>query len=181
MRENNGSVSQCNVLSTSFSDHDAIVDLTALNSSLTDCRVVSSRNLRKINSAEMQADIQHLLDIELADCTDTELAEKWPTVRQPPGGQTASGRPKGNSGRLSAKWRSSGLTVYKELYFAKLSVYTTSVRKAKRQYYNDVICNCPSKQLYNATNQLLGRTKKSSQPFSIPSSELPDTFFQQLS
>ena len=107
MRENNGSVSQCNVLNTSFSDHDAIVGLTTLNSSLTNCRVVSSRNLRKINSAEMEADIQHLLDTELADCTDTELADwysagKWPTVRQPPGGQTASGRPKGNSGRLSA-------------------------------------------------------------------------------
>ena len=31
VRENNGSVSQCNVLSTSLSDHDAIVGLTALN------------------------------------------------------------------------------------------------------------------------------------------------------
>ena len=37
VRENNGSVSQCNVLSTSFSDHDAIVGLTALNNSLTHC------------------------------------------------------------------------------------------------------------------------------------------------
>ena len=37
VRESNGSVSQCNVLSTSFSDHDAIVGLTALNSSLTEC------------------------------------------------------------------------------------------------------------------------------------------------
>ena len=51
VRENNGSVSQCNVLSTSFSDHDAIVGLTALDNSLTHCRVVSSRNLRKINPA----------------------------------------------------------------------------------------------------------------------------------
>ena len=42
--ENNGSVSQCRVLSTSFSDHNAIVDLTALNNSLTHCWVVSSRN-----------------------------------------------------------------------------------------------------------------------------------------
>ena len=74
VRENNGSVSQC---STSFSDHDAIVGLTALNSSLTHCRVVSSRNLRKISSAKMQADIQHLLDNELADCTDIELADRY--------------------------------------------------------------------------------------------------------
>ena len=51
--------------------------------------------------------------------------------------------------------------------------------KAKRQYYNDVICNCPSsKQLYNVTNQLLGRTKKSSLPSNIPTSDLPDTFCQ---
>ena len=77
VRENNGSVSQCNVLSASFSDYDAIVGLTTLNSSLTDCRVVSSRNLRKISSAEMEADIQHLLDTELADCTNTELADRY--------------------------------------------------------------------------------------------------------
>ena len=122
VRENNGSVFQCSVLSTSFSDHDAIVGLTALNNSLTDCRVVSSRNLRKINSAEMEADIQHLLDTELADCTNTELADwysaglRWDLDQHAPltsrkvanrpsspfGGQTASGRPKGNSGRLSA-------------------------------------------------------------------------------
>ena len=51
--------------------------------------------------------------------------------------------------------------------------------KAKRQYYNDVICNCPSsKQLYNVTNQLLGRTKKSSLPSNINTSDLPDTFCQ---
>ena len=116
MRENNGSVSQCNVLSTSFSDHDAIVGLTALNNSLTHFRVVSSRNLRKINSDEMEADIQHPLNTELADCTDTELADRYSaglrrvldqhvplTSRKVTcGGQTASGRPKGNSGRLSA-------------------------------------------------------------------------------
>ena len=80
--------------------------------------------------------------------------------------------------RTERKWRSSGLTVYKELYSTKQIAYTASVRKAKRKYYNDVICNCPSKQLYNVTNQLLGRTKKSSLPNSIPSSNLPDTFCQ---
>ena len=76
------------------------------------------------------------------------------------------------------KWRSSGLTVYKELYTTKQIAYTASIRKAKRQYYNDVICNCPSaKQLYNVTNQLLGRMKKTSLPNSIPSNNLPDHFF----
>ena len=74
LKENNGSVSKCKVLSTSFSDHDAFVGLTVLGNSLTHCRVVSSRNLRKINSAKMQADIQHLHDIELSDCSDSQLA-----------------------------------------------------------------------------------------------------------
>ena len=72
--ENNGSVSQCNEPSTSFSDHDAIIGLTALNNSLTHRRVLSSRNQRNINTAEMQADIQHLLDTELADA---ELADRY--------------------------------------------------------------------------------------------------------
>ena len=163
VRENNGSVSQCNVLSTSFSDHDAIVGLTTLNSSLTDCRVVSSRNLRKINSAEMEADIQHLLDTELADCTDIELAD-WYSAglrrvldqHAPLTSRKVANRPsapwrtdsvrtaKRELRQAERKWRSSGLTLYKELYSAKLIAYTASVRKAKRQYYNDVICNCPS-------------------------------------
>ena len=180
MRENNGSVSQCNVLSTSFSDHDAIVGLTALNSSLTDCRVVSSRNLRKINSAKMEADIQHL-DTELADCTDTKLADRYSAgllrvldQHAPLTSRKVTNRPsapwrtdsvrtaKGELRQAERKWRSSGLTVYKELYSAKLTAYTANVRKAKRQYYNDVICNCPSskQQLYNVTSQLLGKTKK---------------------
>ena len=69
--------------------------------------------------------------------------------------------------------------MYKELYSTKLIAYTTSVRKAKRQYYNDVICNCSSSiQLYNINNQLFGRTKKSSLPNNIPSSDLSDTFCQ---
>ena len=186
VRENNGSVSQCNVLSTSFSDHDAIVGL--LNSSLTDCRVVSYRNLRKINSAKMEADIQHLLDNELADCTETELADRYSAglswvldQHAPLSSRKVANRPsepwrtdsirtaKRELWQAERKWRSSGLTVYKELYSAKLIAYTASVRKAKRQYYNDVICNCPcSKQLYNVTNQLLGRTKKSSLPSNTP-------------
>ena len=168
MRENNGSVSQCNVLSTSFSDHDAIVGLTTLNSSLTDCRVVSSRNLRKINSAETEADIQHLLDTELADCTDIELADRYSAglrrvldQHAPLTSRKVANRPsapwrtdsvrtaKRELRQAKRKWRSSGLTVYKELYSAKLIAYTASVRKAKRQYYNDVICNCPSSKQLN--------------------------------
>ena len=42
----------------------------------------------------------------------------------------------------------------------------------------DVICNCPFKQLYNVTNQLLGRTKKTLLLSNILSSDLPDTFCQ---
>ena len=198
VRENNGSVSQCNVLSTSFSDHDAIVGLTALINSLTHCQVVSSRNLRKINSAKMQADIQHLLATEMADCTNTELADQHSTgLRQvldqhaPLTSRKVANRPsahwrtdsirtaKRELRQAERKWQSSGLTVYKELYSTELIAYTASVRKAKRQYYNDMICNCPSsKQLYNVTNQLLGRTKKSSLPNNIPTSDLPDTFCQ---
>ena len=163
--ENNRSVSQCNVLSTSFYDHDAIVGLTVMNNLLTHCRVVSSRNLRKINSTEMQADIQHFLDTELADCNDTELADRrsagpcWVLDKHAPlTSRKVTNRPSApwrtDSVRTAKrelwhgehKWRSSGLTVFKELYSTKLIAYTASVQKAKRQYYNGVIYNYPSKQ-----------------------------------
>ena len=43
----------------------------------------------------------------------------------------------------------------------KLKAYTARERKGKRQPYNDVICKCPSsKQLYNVSNELLGKTKQ---------------------
>ena len=96
---------------------------------------MSSRNLRKINSAEMEADIQHPLDTELADCTDTELTGQYSaglhrvldqhaplTSRKVANHPSAPWRT--DSVRLAKrelcqaehKWRSSGLTVYKELY-----------------------------------------------------------------
>ena len=146
----------------------------------------------------MEADIQHLLDTELADCTDIELADRYSAglrrvldQHAPLTSRKVANRPsapwrtdsvrtaKRELRQAERKWRSSGLTVYKELYSTKLIAYTASVRKAKRQHYNDVICNCPSsKQLYNVTNHLLGRSKKSSLPNNIPTSDLPDTFCQ---
>ena len=113
VKENNVSVSQCNILSTSFSDHDAIVGLTALNISLTHCRVVSSRNLRKINSAKMQADIQYLLDTELTDCTDTELADRYSTGLHRVLNQHAPMTNRKVTNRLSAPWRSDSFRMAK--------------------------------------------------------------------
>ena len=136
VRENNGSVSQCNVPGTSFSDHDAIAGLTTLHNSLTHCRVVSSRNLRKINSAEMEADTQHLLDTEKANCTDIELADRYSAglrrvldQHAPLTSRKVTNRPsapwrtdsirtaKRELRQAERKWRSSGLTVYKKLLF----------------------------------------------------------------
>ena len=156
VRENNGSVSQCDVLSTPFSDHDAVVGLTAQNNSLTNCPVVSFRNLRKINSAMMLAGIHHL-DTELADCTGSDLADRYSAslprvldLHAPLTSRKVTNRPSApwrtdsvRSTKRDHKRRSPGLTVYEELYSTKLIAYTTSVRKAKRQYYNDVICSCP--------------------------------------
>ena len=148
---NNGAVSQCTVLSTSFSDHDAIVGITDRNNSLTHCRVVNSTNLRKMNPAMMHADTQHL-DTELADGTDVELAYRYNaglhrvldqhvplisrkmTNRSSSPWRTASGRPKRDFRQTERKWRSSGLTVYKEFYSSKLDAYTASFHKAKRQF-----------------------------------------------
>ena len=98
----------------------------------------------------MQADIQHLLDTELADCTDTELADQYsPGLRQvldqhaPLTNRKVTTRPSAprrtDSIRMAKrelqqaehKWLSSGLTVYKELYSTKLIAYTASVSKQR--------------------------------------------------
>ena len=178
--------------------HDEFSGLVAYLASGTGESVTVGDFNYHFDSAEMEADIQHLLGTELADCTDIELADRYSAglrrvldQHAPLTSRKVANRPsapwrtdsvrtaKRELRQAERKWRSSGLTVYKELYSAKLIADTASVRKAKRQYYNDVICNCPSsKQLYNVTNQLLGRTKKSSLPNNIPTSDLPDTFCQ---
>ena len=108
---------------------------------------MSSRNLRKINSAEMEADIQHLLDTELADCTDTELAARYSAglrrvldQHAPLTSRKVANRPsdpwrtdsvrtaKRELRQAELKWRSSGLTVYKELYSAKLPTQQASAK-----------------------------------------------------
>ena len=120
VREHNGSGSQCSVLSTSFSDHNAIVGLTALSNSLTHCRVVSSRNLRKINSAEMEADIQHLLDTELANCTDTELADRYSAGLHRVLNQHALPTSRNVTNSSSAPWRTDSIrTAKRELWQAE--------------------------------------------------------------
>ena len=135
VKENNGSVSQCNVLRTSFSDHDAIVYLTALNNSLTDCRVVSSRNLRKINSAEMDADIKHLLNTELADCTDTELADWYSAGLHRVLDQHAPLTSRKVANPLSAPWRTDSVrTARREL------------RQAERRWRSSGLTLCKEQQ-----------------------------------
>ena len=95
------------------------------------------------------------------------LSERARTRNGPSQGPTRMA--KSELQQAECKWRSSGLTVYKELYSTKLIAYTANICKAKRQFFNDVICNCnSSKQLNSVTNQLLSRTKKSSLPKTSP-------------
>ena len=136
----------------------------------------------------MQADTQHFLDTELANCSYSELAgqrsadphcvldchatltSRKVISRHSAPWRTGSVRMvKRELRQAERKWRSLDLRVYKELYSVKLNVYAVSVCKAKRQYCNYVICNCiSSKQLHNVTNQLLGQARKTLYPITSP-------------
>ena len=75
-RENSGSVSQSKLHSTCFSDHDAIVSLTALNTSLTYCPGVNSRNPRKIQ-LRCKLTSRTFFSTKLPHCSDSELADRY--------------------------------------------------------------------------------------------------------
>ena len=133
--ENNGSVSQSKVLSISFSDHSAIVGLTALNNSLTHCRVVSFQKPEKSrlsNDASWHpATFRHWTRwlLRLWACRPVQSGPPLCSGPTRSTDQQKSNQPSvtpwRTDGIITAKkelrqaerrWRSSGLTVYKELY-----------------------------------------------------------------
>ena len=75
------------------------------------------------------------------------------------------------------QWRTSGLTIHKQLFTAAKNAVTSIVAGAKSAFYNVKIAACnTSKELYAVTNDLLAKAKSTPLPSFCPVSELPSRF-----
>ena len=63
--------------------------------------------------------------------------------------------------KMERKWRSTRLTVHRELFTDQSDYVTTLCREAKQEYYLEKICDCGSdpKKLYKVMNELLHRIR----------------------
>ena len=79
--------------------------------------------------------------------------------------------------RAERQWLKSGLEVHKQIFRSACKLVNKIVQQAKLAFFNTKILACiSSKQLFSITNTLLGKSKTSSLPSSIPSA-LPQQRF----
>jgi len=80
--------------------------------------------------------------------------------------------------RAERRWRKTKLTIHKEIYVKMRHEAVKYVVAAKRNFYTSKIDSAgfSTKQLFNVTNELLCKTKKSPLPSNIPPNELPNHF-----
>ena len=79
--------------------------------------------------------------------------------------------------RAERKWRSTGLTIHKDIYKQKQKEYYTLIKDQKKRHYNDKITDCEStKQLFKVCNELLGKSKIEAYPTNNCKNELPNMF-----
>jgi hypothetical protein len=64
--------------------------------------------------------------------------------------------------KCEARWRSSGLTVHREIYKDSRNQVTSLIKKAKISYFTDKIedCGTDQKKLFNVVDEILGRKKE---------------------
>ena len=75
------------------------------------------------------------------------------------------------------RWLKSGLEAHKQIFHSTCKFVKKIMQQAKSKFFNTEICACTSsKQLFHITNTLLGKSKTSSLPYSIPSALLPQRF-----
>jgi hypothetical protein len=183
-----------------LSDHFAVTGRLAISKPPPIKRLVTSRNLRAMNSDHLQADVarltisfreklhsrdvtslvnsyneglQHILD-QHAPLITRRIRDRpsapWLTT------EVRDARRKRR--RAECLWRKTKLTVHREMYISSRNEAKNCINIAKKQYFTDKIDSTAfsTKQLFNLSNNLLRKSQSSVLPTNIPPSELPQQF-----
>ena len=182
----------CLSLDIALSDHSAIYCSVNVRRPTARKRLVTSRNLRAMNSTDFQADIKSFAETAgdqwLLDVYDTGLRQVLDrhaplTTRRVSDRPSASWMTDGIKAakhrlrRAERQWRDTRLTVHREIYIKQRGVVKTLVRAARKLHFSARIENCSNtKQLFSVSSGLLGKSKTTPLPSDIPRSALQDRF-----
>ncbi len=177
-----------------ISDHVCVVCQLCLSSQPSPPVYVEARNLSGIDLEQFQSDLQSTLQAspnptadQLHSLLTSLLDQHAPSTRRRVSRRASSPwfstegprllEAKRERRRAERQWLKSGLTVHKQIFRAANKLVNTVVSEAKTAYFSAKILASPtSKNLFNVTNSLLGKTKSSLLPSSSPLSELPQRF-----
>ena len=80
------------------------------------------------------------------------------------------------SRRWERRWRSSGLTVHKDIYRASLDYVSTLIEKSKKEYYSSKFDDIDQKSVYKLANTILHKPKDMALPIHDSATKLATLF-----
>ncbi|XP_070188783.1 uncharacterized protein [Littorina saxatilis] len=153
-------------------------------------RVVTSRNMKRIDMAALKDDVRALqLDRhDLVSSYNSDL-RRILDKHAPLTTRTVTDRPsapwltpevstaKQDRRRAEREWRKSALTVHRQIFAFHREAVKEMVDKNRHQFISQKIENSTSsKELFQITGQLLGKIQNKKLPNSVPLDDLPDKF-----
>ena len=171
-----------------MSDHSAIYCSVNVGWPTARKRLITSRNLRAMNSADFQADVKSFAETAGDQCADPGLLDVYDTsLRQaldrhaPLTARRVSDRPsapwmtddikaaKRELKRAECQRRATRLAVHREIYTKQRGVMKTLVRAARKLHFRTENCS-NTKQHFSVSSRLLGKSKTTPLPSDIPRS-----------
>jgi exonuclease III len=185
-------VSSTNVCHDLTSDHVSVLCKLSVPKPVSRRTVKHIRSVHKIDKSQFKSDLDTVItaDMSLPDLNSSlknlldqhaplhqltvraERATPWYNTVAPQLTELKRERRKAES-----RWRSSGLTVHKQIYnYIKRNI-ADLVQNAKTNFFSTKISASKTcKELYRNMNQILGKTKAAVYPSNIEPSKLPDLF-----
>ena len=195
VRDDDELIQNIDVIDKCLSDHYVITFNVIMSKPKAIKRHIRSRDLKNMNHNDFSSDVKSTLplsdsdDVEtltsqlntrLSDTLDKHAPLKARTLscrRPAPWRNIAVVEAKQDRRRAERKWRSTELTVHRQIFQAKNYEVKDVIAQAKTSYYTSSINECTtSKSLYTITNDLCGKNSDPILPNDIPKEELPDTF-----
>ena len=185
-------VSSTNVCHDLTSDHMSVLCKLSIPKPAHHRTTKTIRSIHKIDKTKLKGDLESVIvsDMSLPDFNSnlqnlldkhaplhqvsirTERATPWYNTVAPQ--LTELKRERRKAERC---WRSSGLTIHKQIYNSIKRTIADLVQKTKTQFFSSKISASKTcKELYRNMNQILGKTQAAVFPSNIESEKLPDTF-----
>ena len=170
-----------------LSDHRAIYCSVNVGRPTAQKRLVTSRSLRAMNSADFQADMKSFAETAGDQCADSGLLDVYDTGLRQALDHHAPLTTRRVSDRPSVPWMTDDIKAAKrELRRAEgqrrdrrkqRGVVKTFVRAARKLHFSARIENCSNtEELFSVSNGLLGKSKTAPLSSDIPRSALLDRF-----